>query len=92
MFSNSFTWDSTNQKYVLSDDRITKWRYDDLTELNNHHYTCNNTTGTCSKVRYYYYKNYYIELDGAENIQAAVNEMLYNDYVNTYNSSKSFPF
>ena len=52
-----------------------------------HHYTCNNTTGTCNKVRYYYYNNYYIELDGAENIQAAVNEMLYNDNVNTYNSS-----
>ena len=56
-----------------------------------HHYTCNNTTGTCNKVRYYYYSsgslNYYIELDGAENIQTAVNEMLYNDNVNTYNSS-----
>ena len=55
---------------------------------NTHHYTCNNTTGTCSKVRYYYYNKYYhIELDGAENIQAAVNEMLYNNEVNRYNSS-----
>ena len=52
-----------------------------------HHYTCNTTASTCSKVRYYYYNNYYIELDGAENIQAAVNEMLYNNDVNTYNSS-----
>jgi hypothetical protein len=52
-----------------------------------HHYTCNSTSSTCSKVRYYYYNNYYIELDGVENIQAAVNEMLYNDNVNTYNSS-----
>ena len=55
-----------------------------------HHYTCNNTSGTCSKVRYYYNRdsdNYYIELDGAENIQAAVNEMLYNNNVNRYNSS-----
>ena len=52
-----------------------------------HHYTCNNGAGTCSKVRYYYYDNYYIELDGAENIQAAVNEMLYNNGVNRYNSS-----
>ena len=56
-----------------------------------HHYTCNNTIGTCTKVRYYYYNsdsyNYYIELDGAENIQAAVNEMLYNNDVNRYNSS-----
>ena len=52
-----------------------------------HHYTCNTTSSTCNKVRYYYYNNYYILLDGAENIQAAVNEMLYNKDVNTYNSS-----
>ena len=56
-----------------------------------HHYTCNSTSSTCSKVRYYYYSgeygNYYIELDGAENIDVAVNEMLFNDDVNTYNSS-----
>ena len=56
-----------------------------------HHYTCNTTSSTCTKVRYYYYingsYNYYIELDGAENIQVAVNEMLYNNDVNRYNSS-----
>ena len=57
------------------------------TKNSTHHYTCNSTSSTCSKVRYYYYNNYYIELDGAENIQAAVNEMLYNDNVNKYNSS-----
>ena len=56
-----------------------------------HHYTCNNTTGTCNKVRYYYFYNsdsgYYIELDGEENIDEAVNNMLYDDSVNRYNSS-----
>ena len=57
------------------------------TKDSTHHYTCNSTSSTCSKVRYYYYDNYYIELDGAENIQAAVNEMLYNTDVNRYNSS-----
>jgi len=51
-----------------------------------HHYTCNNTTGTCSKVRYYYYNNYYIELDGEANIDEAINNMLYNNNVNRYNS------
>ena len=55
-----------------------------------HHYTCNNTTGTCNKVRYYYYKsgstNYYIELSGEANIEEAINNMLYNDNVNRYNS------
>ena len=56
-----------------------------------HHYTCNTTSSTCTKVRYYYYKkynnNYYIELDGETNIEEAINNMLYNDNVNKYNSS-----
>ena len=57
------------------------------TKDNTHHYTCNTTSSTCNKVRYYYYGNYYIELDGAANIETAVNEMLYDNNVNTYNSS-----
>ena len=57
-----------------------------------HHYTCNTTSSTCTKVKYYYYSsdsshNYYIELDGEANIDEAVNNMLYNDNVNRYNSS-----
>ena len=53
-----------------------------------HHYTCNTTSSTCSKVRYYFYSTYYyIELDGEENIEEAVNNMLYSDNVNRYNSS-----
>ena len=57
-----------------------------------HHYTCNNTTGTCNKVRYYYYrysnnKKKYIELDGEANIEEAINNMLYVDNVNKYNSN-----
>ena len=52
-----------------------------------HHYTCNTTSSTCTKVRYYYYGNYYIELDGEANIEEAINNMLYNDNVNRYNSS-----
>ena len=57
------------------------------TKDNTHHYTCNTTSSTCNKVRYYYYGNYYIELDGSANIEAAVNEMLYDNNVNRYNSS-----
>ena len=56
-----------------------------------HHYTCNTTSSTCTKVRYYYYSsgssNYYIELDEEANIEEAINNMLYNDNVNRYNSS-----
>ena len=52
-----------------------------------HHYTCNTTSSTCTKVRYYYNTDYYIELDGEANIEEAVNNMLYNNNVNRYNSS-----
>ena len=52
-----------------------------------HHYSCQNTTGTCNKVSFYYYESIYIELDGEVNIEEAINNMLYNDNVNRYNSS-----
>ncbi len=58
-----------------------------------HHYTCNSTSSTCNKVRYYH--NYYewdsvgdyIELEGGTTIEEALNEMLYNNNVNRYNSN-----
>ncbi len=56
-----------------------------------HHYSCNNTTGTCENVRYYYFSNnafsYYLELSGGEKIDQVIDEMLYDDNVNKYNSS-----
>ena len=52
-----------------------------------HRYTCNNTTGTCNIVRYYYHNNEYIDLDGEANIEEVINNMLYADNVNKYNSS-----
>ncbi len=51
------------------------------------HYTCNNTTGSCTKVRYYFFRNYYIELEGGKNVQDLLYELLYADDVNKYNSS-----
>ena len=61
------------------------------TRDNTHHYSCNNTTGTCTKVRFIYTKmrgyEYYIELTGGTKIEDAVNEMLYADNVNTKNSN-----
>ena len=60
---------------------------------NNHRYTCNNTTGTCSSVRYYYQisdystYNYYIILNGSENISEELNSLINNDNVNKYNSA-----
>ena len=57
----------------------------------NHHYTCNNTTGVCSTVRFYYLRNgtryKYVELENVDNIQAAMREMLSADDVNKYESN-----
>ena len=49
---------------------------------NTHHYTCNNDTGTCSTIRYYYYisgsSNYYIELTNGKSVSDALSEMQTN--------------
>ncbi len=85
-FSNSFTWDSTNQKYVLSDDKITKWRFDDVGELNNHHYTCLDNIDSCSQIYYVYRVNdnalYYLKLYSGNNINDKLNSLLNDDAVN----------
>ena len=52
----------------------------------NHHYTCNNTTGTCSTVRYYYQNNYYTEISDGRTIEECLEDMLSADNVNQTNS------
>ena len=74
----------TNGTYTLTNTSTTR--------DNTHHYSCNNTTGKCTNVRfiYYVYNNsyeYYIELTVGTKIEDAVNEMLYADNVNTKNSN-----
>ena len=53
----------------------------------NHHYTCNNTTGTCSTVRYYYYTNYYTEISDGRTIEECLEDMLSADNVNQTDST-----
>ncbi|MBQ6477266.1 MAG: hypothetical protein IJI43_02390 [Bacilli bacterium] len=57
----------------------------------NHHYTCNNATGTCDTVRYYYYDNYYTEISDGRTIEEHVEDMFSvynvnqtNSYIKTY--------
>ncbi len=52
-----------------------------------HHYTCNNTTGTCSTVRYYYYNNYYTEISDGRTIEQCLTDMLSADNVNQTSSA-----
>ena len=53
LFGNDVIYEDNN--YTLINTSLT---YD-----NYHHYTCNNTTGKCPTVRYYYYDNYYTIID-----------------------------
>ena len=58
--------------------------------ISNTHYTCWNTSGTCNKISYVYLRKsgrgYYIELSDGENIENALNNMLYSNNVNTKDS------
>ena len=58
--------------------------------LNNNHYTCFNSSGVCSELNYIYYGTsnpYYIKLTGGKSVEDALDEMLYNEDVNTNNST-----
>ena len=77
LYGNDVEYDGEN--YTLISTSTTK--------NSTHHYTCNNTSGICNIVRYYFYGNYYIELNGTENVETAFNEMLKNDDVNKFDST-----
>jgi len=89
-YGNSFTWDGIN--YTLTD------TVDSLgipSDISTHLYTCWDTTGVCNKINYVYDEDdaygypelYYITLSDGKSIDDALNEMLYNDDVNTNNSN-----
>ena len=52
-----------------------------------HHYTCNNTSGICDTVRYYYYNNYYIEISDGRTIEQVLTDMLSADSINQTSST-----
>ena len=58
-----------------------------LTKDNTHHYTCNNTTGICDQVIYYYYQNMHFKLINAQKIDDKLNEIFYADNVNKNDST-----
>ena len=92
-YAKGLTWDGS--KYVLDNDTsVIFWNINDSTNknsLNNAHYTCWNTTGECTTLSYIYYlpgtAPYYINLTSGKSIEEAKNEMLYNNDVNTINST-----
>ena len=92
-YAKEFTWDGS--KYVLNNDTaVSFWNISDSTNktsINNARYTCWNETGECTTISYIYYISdsypYFINISNSKSVDDAVNEMLYDDNVNTTNST-----
>lgn len=88
LYGNSFTYDGEN--YTLKD--VVKAEYsNEYSNLTNNHYTCWNTSGICKTLSYIYYvdygTSYYIDLENGTSVEKALDEMLYDENVNTTNST-----
>ncbi len=90
VFGSSFTYNGT---YTLTDTvtiNSDTWSTSS-TNVNTHHYTCLTNGNSCTSVYYVYYDSngtlYYITLTGGKSVNDALNEMLYNDDVNTKDST-----
>ena len=89
LYGNSFTY--SNGTYTLTDTITSSGDWNnDYTTLNNNHYTCFNTTGTCSSINYIHTtkKMYalYITLSNGKSVANALDEMLTNSS-NQYSST-----
>ena len=99
VFGSSFTYDESTNTYTLTGTtQITIAMNTDYNEvysqINNAHYTCWNTTGSCQTISYIYDSNgsstigaFYYNISGGKGINDILNEMLFDDDVNRYNSS-----
>ena len=91
-YAKWFTYN--NGTYTLNSDSVSFWNISDSTNktsINNAHYTCWNTTGECTTISYIYYISgttlYYINITGGKGVEDALDEMLYDNNVNSINST-----
>ena len=91
-YAKGFTYE--NGSYKLNDESVSFWNMSDITNknsINNHHYTCFNESGECTILSYIYYIDrtipYYINLTNGKSVDDALNEMLYDEDVNTNDST-----
>ena len=90
-FANGFMWDG--EKYILNELSVDIFDFNsssNITTLSNYHYTCLNTSGECESIYYITYTDsnylYYYILNDGKSVENVLNEMLYDDDVNVYNS------
>ena len=80
-YGNSFGYNGSSYILVDTIDSSGDW-VTDYNTLNNNHYTCFNTTGTCSSLYYIYYttssRAYYITLTNGKSVEQALDEMFTN--------------
>lgn len=89
-YASGFTYDGST--YTLNDDSVSFWNVgENKTLLNNHHYTCWNSEGTCSELYYIYYVDgsspNYIRLTNGKGVQEALDEMMNDEHLNTISST-----
>ena len=81
-----------NGTYTLSGttQNISDWS-NGYNTIDNTHYTCWNTSGTCNTISYIYYTDssdaYYFDISDGKSVNDILDEMLYSNDVNRYNSS-----
>jgi len=91
-YGSSFTYDANTNTYTLAGDIISKGSYSTTNNgIGNHHYTCWNTSNTCTTLSYIYSISlnsaYYVELINGRDINDLVEDMFYAQNVNKYNSN-----
>ena len=100
LYGSSYTYDSETDTYTITGETqiIGDWEtgYD---KLNNTHYTCWNTTGTCKKISFLIYTSLkshdtvdfkaavYIQLTKGKTVQEVLNELYFNEDINKYDST-----
>ena len=86
-YGNSFIWDGTN--YTLQDTK--EDAIFDTSAFSYYHYTCFNSSGVCDELNYVHFMSsdyvIYIKLSNGKSVEDALNEMLYNEDVNTNDST-----
>ena len=92
VYGNDFYYDPIENEYTLTDTTTFNGFTKNYNNVKNHHYTCFNTTGKCQTLSYIYYIKdaktpYFIYLTGGESIADAIDNMLYDENVNTISSN-----
>ena len=92
-YGNGVSWNGSSYTLTNTIDTTGDWATDYNT-LNNNHYTCLNTTGTCTSVYYVYYTSssyaYYITLTNGKTVENAIDEMLTSSSNTTDSTIKAY--